>query len=301
MGDAFDNRKNIDFWALNWARKNVYDNFKKLGVKVYQLVGNHDVYYKNTNEINSIESLLEDYDNIVPISSPDSYKIGKSNFFMIPWICPENYDETKSKISKTKSKVAFGHLEVNGFSAHKGYVMENGMDKSFFDRFEAVYSGHFHTPSNDGKIFYLGNPYQIYWNDVNDRRGFHIFDTETLETEFVENTYTIFEKVYYNDTNPTLFNTTKFKDKFVKVIVRKKTNQLQFEKFLDKIIKTGAIDVKIVENFGIDDEEVDFSKDEGEDTLTILNKYIEDSDFELSKEIVKNLMKEVYQQACELD
>ena len=301
MGDAFDNRKNIDFWSLNWAKKNVYDRFKKLGVKVYQLVGNHDVYYKNTNEINSIESLLEDYDNIVAISSPDSYKIGKSNFFMIPWICPENYDETKSKISKTKSKVAFGHLEVNGFSAHKGYVMEHGMDKSFFDRFEAVYSGHFHTPSNDGKIFYLGNPYQIYWNDVNDRRGFHIFDTETLETEFVENTYTIFEKVYYNDTNPTLFNTTKFKDKFVKVIVRKKTNQLQFEKFLDKIIKTGAIDVKIVENFGIDDEEVDFSKDEGEDTLTILNKYIEDSDFELSKEIVKNLMKEVYQQACELD
>ena len=98
-----------------------------------------------------------------------------------------------------------------------------------------------------------------------------------------------------------MFNANKFKDKFVKVIVRKKTNQLQFEKFLDKIIKTGAIDVKIVENFGIDDEEVDFSKDEGEDTLTILNKYIEDSDFELSKEIVKNLMKEVYQQACELD
>ena len=51
----------------------------------------------------------------------------------------------------------------------------------------------------------------------------------------------------------------------------------------------------------LNDEEVDFSKDEGEDTLTILNKYIEDSDFDLSKEIVKNLMKEVYQQACELD
>ena len=179
--------------------------------------------------------------------------------------------------------------------------MEHGMDKSFFDRFEAVYSGHFHTPSNDGKIFYLGNPYQIYWNDVNDRRGFHIFDTETLETEFVENTYTIFEKVYYNDNNPTLFNTTKFKDKFVKVIVRRKSNQLQFEKFVDKIIKIGAIDVKVVENFALNDEEVDFSKDEGEDTLTILNKYIEDSDFDLSKEIVKNLMKEVYQQACELD
>ncbi len=301
MGDAFDNRKNIDFWSLNWAKKNVYDRFQKMGIKIYQLVGNHDVYYKNTNEINAVESLLEDYDNIVSISSPDSYKIGKSSFFMIPWICADNYDETKSKISRTKSKVAFGHLEINGFQAHRGFVMEHGMPKSFFDKFETVFSGHYHTRSNDGKFFYLGNPYEIYWNDVNDRRGFHIFDTETYDFEFIENTYTIFEKVYYDDTNPTLFNANKFKDKFVKVIVRRKSNQLQFEKFVDKIIKIGAIDVKVVENFALNDEEVDFSKDEGEDTLTILNKYIEDSDFDLSKEIVKNLMKEVYQQACELD
>ena len=89
------------------------------------------MYYKNTNEINAVESLLEDYDNIVAISSPDTYKIGKSNFFMIPWICADNYDETKSKISRTKSKVAFGHLEVNGFQAHRGFVMEHGMDKSY--------------------------------------------------------------------------------------------------------------------------------------------------------------------------
>ena len=155
MGDAFDNRKNIDFWSLNWAKKNVYDRFQKLGVKVYQLVGNHDVYYKNTNEINAVESLLEDYDNIVSISSPDSYKIGKSSFFMIPWICADNYEETKTKISRTKSKVAFGHLEINGFQAHRGFVMEHGMPKSFFDKFETVFSGHYHTRSNDGKFFYL--------------------------------------------------------------------------------------------------------------------------------------------------
>ena len=164
MGDAFDNRKNIDFWALNWARKNVYDRFQKMGIKIYQLVGNHDVYYKNTNEINAVDSLLEDYDNIVSISSPDSYQIGGSDFFMIPWICADNYDETKRKISQTKSKVAFGHLEINGFQAHRGFVMEHGMPKSFFDKFETVFSGHYHTRSNDGKFFYLGNPYEMYWN-----------------------------------------------------------------------------------------------------------------------------------------
>ena len=67
------------------------------------------------------------------------------------------------------------------------------------------------------------------------------------------------------------------------------------------IIPIYLIWISKIENFALNDEEVDFSKDEGEDTLTILNKYIEDSDFDLSKEIVKNLMKEVYQQACELD
>ena len=175
------------------------------------------------------------------------------------------------------------------------------MSKDLFDKFDLVFSGHYHTRSNDGKIFYLGNPYQLYWNDVDDKRGFNFFDTETFELEFVNNPYTMFQRVYYEDQNPKLFNTEPYKDKIVKIIVRKKSDQLLFEKFVDKIYKTGVVDIKIVENFEVNDDDVDFDQEKIEDTITILNKYVEDSDFDLDKEKVKTLLREVYQEACEIE
>ena len=301
LGDAFDSRKSIDFWCLDWAKENVYDRFRDLGIKVHQIVGNHDAYYKNTNDVNSIESLLREYDNIVPISGPGEYNVGGCKTFLIPWISAENREETLEKMSKTKAKVAFGHLELKGFAVYPGNVQQHGMETGVLDKFKIVCSGHYHTRSNNGKIFYLGNPYQLFWNDVNDKRGFSFFDTETFELEFVQNPYTMFERIYYEDQKPQLFNAEPYKDKIVKIIVRKKSDQLQFEKFVDKIYKTGVVDIKIVENFEVNDDDVEFDSEKVEDTITILNKYVEDSDFDLDKEMVKTLLREVYQEACEME
>lgn len=301
LGDAFDSRKSIDFWCLDWAKENVYDRFRDLGITVYQIVGNHDAYYKNTNEVNSIESLLREYDNIVPISGPGEYTVAGLKTFMIPWISPENQEETLTKLSKTKTKAAFGHLELKGFAVYPGNVQHQGMDSSVLDKFRIVCSGHYHTRSNDGKVFYLGNPYQLFWNDVDDKRGFSFFDTETFELEFIQNPYNIFERIYYEDNKYQLFNAEPYKNKIVKIIVRKKSDQLQFEKFVDKIYKSGAIDIKIVENFEVYDDDVEFDSEKVEDTITILNKYVEDSDFDLDKGKVKSLLREVYQEACEME
>ena len=302
LGDSFDNRKNIDFWALNWAKEHVYDNFKKLNVEVHTIVGNHDVYYKNTNEVNAVDSLLESYDNINRYSNPTEIDIDGFKTLLLPWICQDNYQESIKAIENTKCKSAFGHLELNGFQLFPGMIQTNAhmnMDVSAFQKLDVVFSGHYHTRSNDGKIFYLGNPYQMYWNDCNDKRGFHIFDTETYHLEYVDNPYTIFEKVYYEDTNAKLFDARYLKDKIVKIIVRKKSNQYEFERYVDKIDKSGCLDIKIIENFMIDDEDVDFSQNEYENTLSLLNKYIEDSEFDLDKDVVKNIMKEVYMEACQ--
>ena len=304
LGDSFDNRKTIDFWALNWAKEHVYDKFKELGVNVHTIVGNHDVYYKNTNEVNAVDSLLESYDNVVRYSSATEIDIDGFQTLLLPWICQDNYDESMKAIKNTKCKSAFGHLELNGFQLFPGMVQTNAhmnMDVSAFKKLDVVFSGHYHTRSNDGKIFYLGNPYQIFWNDAGDKRGFHIFDTDTYELEFIPNPYTMFEKVYYEDTNYKLYDARHLKDKIVKVIVRKKTSQLEFDKFVDKIDKAGCYDLKVVENFEIDDEEVEFSSEESADTLTLLNKYIEESEFDLDKEVVKNIMKDVYREACEFE
>ena len=203
-------------------------------------------------------------------------------------------------IDESTSRVAMGHLEINGFRATRGHMMETGMDTSIFDKFDAVYSGHFHTRSTNGKIHYLGNPYEMFWNDVNDTRGFHFFDTETCIHTPVNNPYQLFHNVYYEDTAYQLFDATPYKSKIVKVIVRKKSNPKEFERFIDKLYSAGVEDLKIIENFDIQVGD-EFDIDEDENTLSILNRYIDDSDFEYDKNIIKNIFKDLYRQACEVE
>ena len=298
MGDAFDSRKSIDYQSLQWAKRVVFEPLQKY--EVHMIVGNHDCYYKNTNSVNSPELLLEDYTNIQKYSSPKSIKVGGLEIAMIPWICSENYDETLRFIQKTTAKVAMGHLELNGFRAYRGHTMEDGMDAKVFSKFEKVFSGHFHTRSDDGHIFYLGNAYEMYWNDVNDTRGFHIFDTETLEHTPINNPYKLFYNVYYEDTPYQMFDASEYQNKIVKVIVRKKSNPKSFDKFIDKLYSSGVQDLKIIENFEIQENE-EFEIEEDENTLAILNRYIEESETQFDKMIIRGILQEIYKEACEVE
>ena len=298
MGDVFDGRKSIDYYSLEWAKRVVFEPMKKY--KVYAITGNHDCYYKNTNIINSPELLLTSYDNWEIYSSAVDINIDGLDILLLPWISADNHDETIEVIKKSKSKIAMGHLELNGFKATRGHLMEDGMDVSLFDKFEQVYSGHFHTRSTDGKIFYLGNPYEMFWNDVNDPRGFHLFDTDTKEKVAINNPYKLFYNIYYEDTNHKLFNTTEYKNKVVKVIVRKKSNPKEFQKFIDKLYRSEVQDLKIVENFAIVENE-DFDVEEDENTISILNRYIDESEIKFDKGIVKNIFRDLYRQACEVE
>ena len=98
-----------------------------------------------------------------------------------------------------------------------------------------------------------------------------------------------------------LFKAHLYKDKIVKLFIKSRKSQLEYDKFLDKLLKAGIIDLKVVENTIVNDTEVDLDGEKIEDTLTLLNKYIEDSDFDLEKERVKTLLKEVYLEACEAE
>ena len=298
MGDIFDSRKAIDLQSLEWSKQVVFEPLKKY--KVHALIGNHDCYYKNTNNVNSPELLLKDYANIKTYSKPTEISLDKLKILFLPWINSENFDETKQLIDKTKAKIAMGHLEVNGFKATRGHMMETGMDVGIFNKFDKVYSGHFHTRSNDGKIFYLGNPYEMFWNDVNDKRGFHIFDTETLTHTPINNPYKLFYNIYYEDTNHKLFNATEYKNKIVKIIVRKKSKSKEFEKFIDKLYSAGVQDLKVVENFEIQANQ-NFEIDEDENTLSILNRYIDESEFQFNKTFIKDIFQNLYREACEVE
>lgn len=300
MGDTFDNRRNIDLWSLEWAKENYYNKLRDLGITVHTIVGNHTAYYKNTNSVNSVNLLLSEYKNVIVYSEATEVKLDKLKVLFVPWINQENDQTTRKLIKKTSCKCVMGHLELNGFRAHRGHVMEDGMGCELFEKFERVYSGHYHTRSDNGKIFYLGNPYEMYWNDVNDTRGFHIFDTETLDHTPINNPFKLFYNIYYEDTPHQMFDAAEYENKIVKIIVRKKSNIKSFEKFVDKLYSSGIQELKIIENFDIIESE-DFTVEETENTLSILNRYIDESEINLDKFIVKNLFQELYRQACEVE
>ena len=300
LGDAFDNRKGIDYWALKWAKENVYDRFYELGIRVYNIVGNHDAYYKNTNSVNAIDTLLNEYSNIIRVSEVIEDEIDGLKTILIPWICSDNQEKIIRILEKTNAKVLFGHLELSGFYTYPGHVQQEGMGKEIFQKFDRVFSGHYHTKSDDGKIFYLGNPYQMIWSDVNDERGFHFFDTENYKLQFIKNPFSMFERVYYDNNILDETNFSFFSDKMVKVVVKNKKDQLQFDKFIEQIVKNNCLDLKIIETAEIYDEDIDSYDDSIEDTLTILNKYVEESEMSTDKNIIKRILQETYKEALEL-
>ena len=302
MGDTFDSRKGIDFSALAWAKNNYYDRLKDLGCTVHTIVGNHTTYYKNTNNLNSVDLLLREYDNVKVYSEATEVELDKLKLLFIPWINQENEEITLKRIQNTTCSCAMGHLELQGFRVNNQIVMEHGLESKLFEKFTHVFSGHYHTRSTDGRIFYLGNPYELYWNDVNDPRGFHIFDTDTLELTPINNPYRMFYNIYYEDTPHQTFDTREYENKIVKVIVRKKSDIKKFEKFIDKLYSANVSELKVVENFDFTGwyGKEDLADFESEDTLSILNRYVEEAEVDLNKSTVQKLLQEIYQEACEL-
>jgi hypothetical protein len=163
MGDTFDSRKGIDFSALSWAKNNYYDRLQSMGIHVHTIVGNHTAYYKNTNDINAVDLLLREYQNVTVYSDPTEVKLENLPILFIPWINQENEEKTLKLIRKTSCKCVMGHLELQGFKVNRQIVMDHGLESNIFDKFSIVFSGHYHTRSNTSNIFYLGNPYEMFW------------------------------------------------------------------------------------------------------------------------------------------
>ena len=223
----------------------------------------------------------------------------------MPWINPQNEIYAFGMMDETKADIMLGHLDICGFEMHVGHISEGMYTKDKFRKFHTVMSGHFHHKSDDGQIYYLGTPYEIYWNDFDDPKGFHIFDTDTRELERIVNPYTLFEKIYYDDTEHdyTKHDVSKYKEKYVKLIVVNKKDLYQFDMFTDRLLKADAHEVKIIEDFSeldasnVSDEIVENT----EDTMTLLEKYIDELDVTLDKKRLKNTMKSLYNEAQDLE
>jgi DNA repair exonuclease SbcCD nuclease subunit len=297
LGDTFDNRKSMDFNTFHRVRENYFERLKDY--EVHMLLGNHCTYYKNTNRINSPELLLESYKNIKIYSEPKEILMGKKVFLMLPWINKENQEDVFRRLETSEADICCGHLELTGFEVTPGMKMDHGMDPNLFHRFQRVWSGHFHHKSKKGNVQYLGNPYQMFWNDYKDTRGFHIYDTESDRLKFIKNPYDIFDKIFYDDTRVDYNkqDVSCYKDKFIKVVVEEKRDYQMFETLVDRLYNVGVHDVKIVETL-VDLEDQEDLEVSTKDTLTLLNEYIDEVEMSVDKSDLKGLMRSLYIESC---
>lgn len=307
LGDLFDRRKYINFHTLEQVKTYFFDELQSRGVTLHTLLGNHDVYWKNTLQVNSTSLVLGEYENVVVYDTPTTMHFDGLAIDVIPWICESNESQVKTFISKTTSEVCLGHFELIGFEMDRGNVCHEGFDPSMLSRYETVMTGHFHHPSSKGNIVYVGAPGEMTWADYNDPRGFYIYDTDTRELEFIVNPYTIFRKVFYNDDDLFLNDVqnrdySEFKGKYVKLVVSKKSNVFLFETFLDNLTKSGAIDVSVVEDFtDVNTSDTIGEVDQADDTTTILDKYIDGIEIDLNKVKLKNIIRDIYTEALTIE
>jgi len=305
LGDYYEHRKFVNFKALNQNRKVFLEPLRDNDITMDIIPGNHDVFYKNTNELCSLKELLGYFtSNVNIIMKPTVLDYDGLGVAVVPWINNANYKEYTDFIANCKAPMLGAHLELLGFDMYKGMPNPHGMTADLFKRFEMVMSGHFHTKSSKGNVHYLGSQMEFTWSDVNDPKFFHILDTETRELTPVRNPITMFEKIVYNDEKIDYNNidVEQYKHKFIKVLVVNKTDLYQFDKFIDRLQNVETYELKIAENFeeflgeSVDDEKVNL-----EDTKDLLDTYVDAVETDLDKDHIKLKLRELYTEAQNLE
>jgi DNA repair exonuclease SbcCD nuclease subunit len=308
LGDLVDRRKYINIHTARRLREDFLEPLTAKALDVYIIAGNHDTYYKNTNEVNSLRELVGLYPYIkIFDKAPKVVTFDNLPITLIPWICDENRKESIERIKSSGTEIAAGHLEIQGFEMYRGSIVSHGDDRSLFDRYDMVLSGHYHHRSSDGTVFYLGSHGEFTWSDYDDPRGFHILDTETRELTFIENPYKMFKKIWYNDLDENFLNKdidySQYKNSIVKVIVTNKDNPLWFDKFIENIEGENPIEMQIVEDhLNLALEEDSDIINEAESTLDIFKKYIDGIDTKtVSKEKLEKKIVEIYNEALTVE
>ena len=305
LGDYYEHRRFINFKALNSNRKVFLERLRRDKITMDIIPGNHDTYYKNTNELNSLKELLGHYMNEVNIvHQAKVLDYDGLKFALVPWICQDNEEDTNEFLINCKADVVAGHFELNGFDMLRGVPCTHGMSADNLRRFELVLSGHYHCKSNQGNIHYLGSQMEFFWNDAHDDKFFHVFDTDTRELTPVRNPLTLFHRIRYDDENEDYneMDLSILDKRFVKVVVINKTDGFMFDRFIDRIQQRDIYDLKIQEDFNeFVGESVSDEGLEVEDTSTLLSQYVDNVETILDKDRIKKEMGELMTEAQTLE
>jgi len=301
-GDLMDRRKFVNFNILNQIRTKFFDVLKEEGIEMHCILGNHDVYYRNTNKVNSIRELFAD--DLFLYEEPEVVEFDGLNIALLPWVCKENYDQSIDFINGANAPILVGHLELQGYDVMRGVKYDGGMNPKLFDRYEQVFTGHFHCRQEHGNIYYMGTQYQITFADLHEQKGFHVFDTDTREIEFIPNPHKMFHAVRYNDENGPVdsnqFDCEYLNGAYVKLYVEEKNHPYSFERFMDKLYDCGVAKITVVEEFDSSEWTQEEIVDLAQDTVTLINNEVDSLEEVKDKDKMKRLIKDLYMESLTL-
>lgn len=181
LGDFFHSRTTISVDTL-YTTALVLDKLNDFNI--HMIYGNHDLYYLNNNIVSAV-SLFKYYPNVHVYDKPKIVEFGDKKCCMCGW----GYDPLKFN-----ADILFTHAEINAFKlGERQSECDNGiLCSDLLKNYSLVYSGHFHLRQTKsyaaGKIKYVGNPFQMDYSDEGTCKGFDIYDTDTGEIKFIENT-----------------------------------------------------------------------------------------------------------------
>lgn len=309
-GDYYYNRTALNVKTL-WANRKMFlEPMHDLGMTMDIIPGNHDYYHKNDTKVCSLKETLGYFTSSINIiQKPTVIQYDESRVAWIPWINESNSVECNKFIETQRGKVdlLIAHLEIGGFEFSKGIFCTNSkMTADIFNGYDLVISGHYHHKSHKNNIQYLGAQFEMTWEDCNDAKFFHIFDTQTKKLIAVKNPFTLYERFFYfEDEIPidvTKFSVKNFKNKFVRVIVVSRNDTYKFNQFIEHLMTSGAHDIKIIEA-ALDKDSIENIKIESEiiykKTSLIISDYIKE--IQLPSDIYSDrliwLMNEIHAEA----
>lgn len=300
LGDLLDRRKYINYNTAHRLRKDFLDPLKAANIDFHWILGNHDIYFRNTNEVSAASELCRD---IKSYSDPTEVTFGGDKMLFVPWICESNRALTEEMLKTTKAKIVLGHLELSGFEMQKGVLHKEGDSKDGYQRFPFVATGHYHHKSDVDNIHYLGAHAEFTWSDWNDPRGFHLFDTETHTLEFIQNPYRMFEKIFYDDTSEKSKGAkfSELKGKYVKLIVKSQTDSDKFNWFMSKVEEAQPLELTVVQDhLNLENITTEDIAADAKDTITLMREFVSQAGGNVNTPKLENLVTGLYQEAVNL-
>jgi predicted MPP superfamily phosphohydrolase len=115
-GDYFHQRNALTVDTLNIAHRCLQALAKH--TKVYMIIGNHDLFNKNSTDVNSI-NIFRDINNVVVVDKPLECKLNDKTALFVPWLSDLSEYKTSS------FDMMFGHFEVSTKFIMSNYEQEH--------------------------------------------------------------------------------------------------------------------------------------------------------------------------------